>query len=137
MPWEHFEHDADIGIRGIASTLPESFSQAALAMTAVITDPAKISATQSFAIHCSANDHEILFLDWINELIYTMAVHGLLFCRFQVDITNGHLSAIAFGEPIDQMKHQPAVEIKGATFTELYVGQRPDGQWLAQCIVDV
>jgi tRNA nucleotidyltransferase (CCA-adding enzyme) len=29
------------------------------------------------------------------------------------------------------------VEIKGATFTELKVGQDEQGRWLAQCVVDV
>lgn len=137
MHWEHFEHDADIGIRGIAPTLSQAFAEAAIAMTAVITNPERIATTHSFAIHCSAADNDILFLDWINELIYAMAVHKLLFRHYQVDIMEGRLSAIAYGEPIDHRKHQPAVEIKGATFTELYVGQRSDGQWVAQCIVDV
>ena len=66
-----------------------------------------------------------------------MAVHGLLFSRYQVVIDNGKLSAIAFGEPVDQQKHQPAVEIKGATFTELHVYKQADGAWVAQCVVDV
>jgi SHS2 domain-containing protein len=38
--WEHFAHEADMGIRGIAPTLEQAFEQAALAMTAVVTDPA-------------------------------------------------------------------------------------------------
>ncbi len=42
-----------------------------------------------------------------------------------------------WGEAVDRQKHQPAVEIKGATFTELHVCQQADGLWLAQCIVDV
>lgn len=137
MSWEHFEHDADIGIRGLAPTPSLAFAQAAIALTAVITDPNCIAERQSFAIHCSAKDYDILFLDWINELIYAMAVHGVLFCRYQVDIRNGELSAIAFGEPLDRQRHRPAVEIKGATFTELFVEKRSDGLWVAQCIVDV
>ena len=40
--WEHFEHEADIGIRGIAPTLEQAFEQAAIAMTAVMTDPARV-----------------------------------------------------------------------------------------------
>jgi tRNA nucleotidyltransferase (CCA-adding enzyme) len=135
--WEHFEHGADIGIRGIAPTLEQAFEQTALAMTAVITNPDQISASKAISIRCKAPDNELLLLDWINELVYEMAVQGLLFKRFQVDITDGNLSATAFGEAIDRQKHQPAVEIKGATFTELRVYQQPDSSWVAQCIVDV
>ena len=134
---EHFDHDADIGIRGIGPTLEQAFEQAAMALTAVITDPAQVSIAISVQISCKASDNELLFFDWINELIYKMAVQGLLFGRYQVVIDNGSLTATAFGEAIDRLKHQPAVEIKGATFTELRVYQNPDGMWVAQCVVDV
>ena len=66
-----------------------------------------------------------------------MAVQGLLFKCYKVAINDGNLAATAYGEPVDRKKHQPAVEIKGATFTELQVYQQPDGSWVAQCIVDV
>ena len=135
--WEHFEHDADIGIRGIAPTLEQAYEQAALAMTAVITDVALVSPSVVVRIACDAEDAELLFLSWINELIYQMAVQHLLFSRFEVAIQGSRLSAIAYGEPVDQIKHQPAVEIKGGTFTELIVHQCDDGSWLAQCVVDV
>ncbi len=135
--WEHFEHEADIGIRGIAPTLEQAFEQAAVAMTAVVTDPAKVLDLKTIDITCMAPDTELLLVSWINELVYAMAIHGLLFSRYQVIINNGKLSATAFGEAIDRQKHQPAVEIKGATFTELRVYQQPDDSWVAQCVVDV
>lgn len=135
--WEHFEHGADIGIRGIGETLEHAFEQAAMAMTAVITDPLCVTPATAVTIGFDAPDAELLFLSWINELIYQMAVKRLLFSRFQVAIQNGHLSATVYGEAVDQQKHQPAVEVKGATFTELRVYRQDDGAWLAQCIVDV
>jgi tRNA nucleotidyltransferase (CCA-adding enzyme) len=135
--WEHFEHGADIGIRGIAPSLEQAFEQTAVAMTAVITNPDKVSAYKAVSIRCEAPDNELLLLDWINELVYEMAVQGLLFKLYQVAINDGKLSAIAFGEAVDRQKHEPAVEIKGATFTELRVYQQPNGTWVAQCIVDV
>ena len=36
--WEHFHHESDIGIRGFGSTREKAFEQAALALTAVITE---------------------------------------------------------------------------------------------------
>ncbi len=135
--WEHFEHKADIGIRGIAPTLEQAFEQAAIAMTAVVTDPNLVSDATAITITCTAPDTELLLASWINELIYEMAVHGLLFKRYQVAIDNGKLSATAFGAAVDRQKHQPAVEIKGATFTELRVYQQADDAWVAQCVVDV
>lgn len=48
-----------------------------------------------------------------------------------------HLTATAWGEPVDIARHQPAVGIKGATYTELKVAKIESGEGLAQCIVDV
>ena len=36
--WEHFPHDADVGVRGFGATAAEAFEQAALALTAVVTN---------------------------------------------------------------------------------------------------
>jgi len=135
--WEHFEHDADIGIRGIAPTLEQAFEQAAVAMTAAVTPLNLVSASKVVSIYCEAPDSELLLVSWLNELIYEMSAHSLLFNRYEVVIDDGALSATAFGEAVDRQKHQPAVEIKGATFTELRVYQQADDAWVAQCVVDV
>ena len=134
--WEHFEHEADIGIRGVGGTLAEAFEQAALALTAVVTDPALIQAETSINIACRDESHDTLLYDWLNAVIYEMATRKMLFCRFNVTIENNRMTAIATGETIDVTRHQPAAEIKGATFTELAVHQG-QGHWCAQCVVDV
>ncbi len=135
--WEHFHHEADIGVRGLGNTLPEAFEQAALAMIAVVTAPERIQYRRSVEINLSAPDNEFLLTEWLNSLIYEMAVRRLLFSRFEVNIQDHSLRAEVWGEPIDQAKHQPAVELKGATLTELKVEQTEGGYWIAQCVVDV
>ncbi len=40
--WEHFPHGADIGVRGFGATREQAFEQAAVALSAVITEPAGI-----------------------------------------------------------------------------------------------
>jgi tRNA nucleotidyltransferase (CCA-adding enzyme) len=135
--WEHFEHGADIGVRGFGATEAQAFEQAALAMTAVITDPAGVAARDVVEIACEAGDHELLFARWLNALVYEMAVRHLLFARYEVAIDDGRLRARAFGEPVDVARHRPAVEVKGATYTALRVARTDDGGWLAQTVVDV
>jgi tRNA nucleotidyltransferase (CCA-adding enzyme) len=134
--WEHFEHKADIGVRGIGDTLPEAFEQAALAMTAVITDVARIRPNTTIEIRCSDADTDTLFYDWLNALIYEMATRKMLFSEFRVAIEHNALTARVAGEAIDIDRHQPSVEIKGATFTELAVYSEGT-QWVAQCVIDV
>jgi tRNA nucleotidyltransferase (CCA-adding enzyme) len=135
--WEHFRHVADIGVRGTGRSLAEAFEQAALAMTAVIVDPGDVAELGEVAIEVSAPDDELLLTEWLNALVYEMATRHMLFARFEVKIRGDSLSATAWGEPIDVARHQPTVEIKGATFTELRVWRSDDGLWHAQCVVDV
>jgi SHS2 domain-containing protein len=134
--WEHFEHQADIGVRGIGNTRAEAFEQAALAMSAIVTDLSHIEPRQAIDVACEDPDQELLLVDWLNALIFETATRKMLFSRFDVNIEDGQLAARAWGEPVNIARHQPAVEIKGATYTELKVYQEQD-QWVAQCIVDV
>ncbi len=135
--WEHFDHEADIGIRGIGETLDEAFVQAALALTAVVTSLKDISPEFSIDLHCEESDPEILFVDWLNALIYEMATRKMLFSRFEINLDKSKLEATAWGEKVDISRHQPAVEIKGATYTALHVGINNSGQWVAETVVDV
>ena len=137
MAWEHFAHGADIGVRGKGATRSEAFEQAALAVTAVVTDPAGVGAQTAVEMRCAAPDDELLLADWLNLLIYEMATRNMLFGRFAVSLRDHALDAKAWGEPVDRERHRPAVEVKGATYTALSVARRDDGTWVAQCVVDV
>jgi SHS2 domain-containing protein len=134
--WEHFPHDADVGVCGYGRTPAEAFEQAALALTAVVTT-AEIKSATMIDIECSAPDLELLFVEWLNSIIYEMAVRRMLFSRFSVVIEGGVLRARLWGEDVDVARHAPACEPKGATYTALKVLIRGDGTWSASCIVDV
>jgi len=134
--WEQFPHQADMGIRGIAPTKAQAFEQAALAMTAVVADPATVNPREAVTMECEAPDDELLLVDWLNSLVFEMSTRKWLFGRFEVKIDQHRLIATAWGEPVDLARHQPAVEIKGATYTALRVAQE-NGQWIAQTVVDV
>jgi SHS2 domain-containing protein len=135
--WEHFYHMADIGVRGRGKTLAQAFEQTAIAMMAVITEPERIQPQQAIDLSCAAPDQELLLVDWLNALVYEMATRKMLFSRFEVTLQAQQLTARAWGEKIDIARHEPTVEIKGATYTELKVAQLADGSWMAQCVVDV
>jgi len=136
LGWEHFSHDADIGVRGCGPTLAEAFEQAALALTAVVTDT-EVAAQTAVKISCEAPDRELLLVEWLNAVIYEMAVRRMLFGRFKVEIDDHRLTGTLWGEPVDPKRHMPACEPKGATYTALHVAQGADGIWSAGCIVDV
>jgi tRNA nucleotidyltransferase (CCA-adding enzyme) len=137
MPWEHFSHQADMGIRGLGASKEEAFEQAAVALTAVITDPEKVEPVTSITVRREDPDDELLFAEWINALVYEIATRKMLFNRFRVHLSGSSLIGEAWGEPVNVEKHQPAVEVKGATYTALQVRRESDGRWIAQCVVDV
>ncbi|MEX0752198.1 MAG: archease [Xanthobacteraceae bacterium] len=134
--WEHFPHDADVGVRGWGATAAEAFEQAAHALTAVITD-AEVKPQLSVDVACEAPDLELLFVEWLNAIIYEMAVRKMLFGRYSVRIDGNRLTGTLWGEPVDVERHAPACEPKGATYTALRVAKESDGGWSAACIVDV
>jgi SHS2 domain-containing protein len=135
--WEHFSHPSDIGIRGVAPTKAEAFAQAAMALTAVITDLEKVEPKQAVDIVCEENDDEMLFIAWLSSLLYEMDARNMLFSRFEVELVEGGLKARVWGEPVDVARHEPVVEVKAATYAGLEVGRDNESNWVAQCIVDV
>jgi tRNA nucleotidyltransferase (CCA-adding enzyme) len=135
--WEHFAHEADMGVRGVGTSLAEAFEQAALALTGVITDPGNVAANELVEVACEAPDQELLLVDWLNALVYEMATRNMLFARFKVQFDGLHLRGSAWGEKVDIGRHHPAVEVKGATYTALSVSQDDTNSWVAQCVVDV
>lgn len=135
--WEHFPHGADIGVRGVGRSLEEAFVQGGLALTAVVASPEAIQQMTGVRIECEAAEPDVLFVDWLNAIVYEMAVRRMLFGAYRVTIDGSRLTAEAIGEQVEESRHEPAVEIKGATYTGLRVAREPDDSWTAQCVVDV
>ena len=93
--WEHFEHDADIGLRAWASSREGLFEAMAEALTALIADPKRVRPAEPVSIHCEAPDDPLLLADWLNALIYEMATRKMLFGDWRVAIDGQALDAVA------------------------------------------
>jgi SHS2 domain-containing protein len=79
----------------------------------------------------------MLFVEWLNAIIYEMALGKMLFGRFRVQVTGNALHGVLWGEPVDPARHDPGSEPKGATYTALSVSRDEHGIWSARCVVDV
>lgn len=135
--WEHFDHQADIGIRGYGRTMAEAFEQAGLALTAVITVLSRVRQDGKVEVFCEAPDREMLLADWLNIILREMSAQKMLFSRYQVTIEGNRLRGELWGEKLDRTRHEPAVEVKGASYLHLRVVEDDQGGWIAQCVVDV
>jgi SHS2 domain-containing protein len=139
---EHFEHGADIGVRGSGASLEEAFAAAGVAVSMLLVeDPSRLGASIDERVACSAAGLEELLVAFLNELISLMDARRVVFGSFDLRIAQRpdgewQLSGRARGEPLDPARHEATVEPKGATFTELRVAEEGGG-WVAQCVVDV
>ncbi|WP_211224798.1 archease [Meiothermus rufus] len=70
----------------MGATLAQAFEQAALALTAVITDPAKVRPLQRVELECEASRASLLLVDWLNRLVFEMSTRKMLFSRFEVHL---------------------------------------------------
>ncbi|MDA8100231.1 MAG: archease [Nitrospiraceae bacterium] len=136
IPYETFEHEADIGIRGFGDSLEESFAHAAAAMYSVVVDVGNVEPRERRSITVSAPERDLLLVEWLNALLAVSDIDRLVFSKFAVSIRGNELAGEAWGEPLDRMKHRPRVEVKGATYHMLHVGTE-EGRFVAQCVVDV
>lgn len=135
--WEHFSHSADIGVRGWGRTPDQAFEEIAMALTRIVTG-AEVRLLNEVTVTCQAPDLELLLVEWLNAIIYEMAVRRMLFGRYVVTIDGlRRLRGTLWGEPVDVARHAPAVEPKGATYTCLSVTHEPEGCWTAACVIDV
>lgn len=135
--WEHFEHDADIGLRAVAATREGLFEVMGQALTAIITEPAAVRPVETISVSCEAPDDALLLVDWLNALVFEMATRRMLFGSWHVELSGQKLQGQVQGEVVDRLRHQPVVEVKGATYTALSVEQDSEGSWHGQCVVDV
>lgn len=103
--WEHFGHEADMGVRGFGATKQQAFENAAFALIAVIADPGRVRPEELVELNCEAADDKLLFVDWLNALVYEMATRKMLFSRFEVSVDGHKLHGKAWGESVRH--HRP------------------------------
>ncbi len=141
MPYEYIDHQADLGIRGIGSSLEEAMSAAAQAMLDAMADTSKVAKKVRLVQRCAAPDILALFVEWLNELLYQREVNGLLLAaarvtRLEASGEGWTLEGVAWGEPFDPARHETYVEVKAATYFGLDHWTE-DGRHVIQCVVDL
>lgn len=136
LNYETFEHEADIGVRGLGGSVDEAFANAAAAMYSVMVKIEAVKPQEKRIVTASAPDIELLLVEWLNALLSMSDIERMVFSRFEVKIDGTSLTGSAWGETLDRIRHEPNVEVKGATYHMLSVKNK-DNRYIAQCVVDV
>lgn len=137
--YETFDHTADIGLRARSETLEGLLAEAAKALFSVLcanSDAVERVRSVQFHIEHDTDSPDDLLFDWLCELLYAFDTEHMLFRDFDVQLNNGALTATAYGEPIDESRHELDMDVKAITYHGLKVEQQTDG-WLAEVIVDL
>jgi len=135
--FEIIDHAADVGIIAYGADVEELFSNAALALFSLITEPESVEEKLHLNLEVSSEDTDSLLIEWLNELIYFFDTKHMLFNRFDIgNVTHNELKATCYGEGFDPMKHKIKIGVKAATYHMLKLDKNGDG-YKAQIILDI
>ena len=137
--FELTDHTADVGLRVWGPSEAALFEQGALALTALVCDPATVEPRETYSVIAEAQEGspDALLVAWLNELLYRIDSDGIVFCGFSIDgLTHRYVSARARGESFDLRRHTSRLVVKAATYHGLSV-RRLDDRWEATVILDV
>ena len=136
-PFEIIDHTADIGIIAYGADIKQVFANAALGLFNLMADLGNLKEDTKRQIELSAEDVEVLLVEWLNELIYISDVEHIIFKRFEInELSSTQLRATCFGEKIKPGQHRLKREIKAATYHMLRLNKE-NGSYKVQIIFDI
>jgi len=131
------DHTADVGIIAYGADVKELFSNAALGLVSLITDPESVAERLHIDLEVKSEDTDSLLVEWLNELIYFFDAEHILFNRFDIrNLTHNQLKATCYGERFDPSKHRIKIGVKAATYHMLSLDKDDDG-YRARIIFDI
>jgi SHS2 domain-containing protein len=135
--WEHFETEADVGVRAWAPTRAGAFAQAALGVFALVIGPDGVVEHEHREVRAQGDSPERLLVAWINECLYVHEIEGFVVSRVDVDSCGESLvHGVIHGEEVDASRHQLGTIVKAATLHQVVVAASA-GRHEVRVIVDV
>jgi len=139
MKYEYLPHTADVKFKSYGKTLEEAFSNAALALTEVITDYNKVEAKVEKTIEIESEDEKALLYDFLEQFIVLLDSESFLLNSIkELNIKKGKklkLKAIIIGDTeID--KYKTETHIKAVTYQEMEI-KKENSKYMLQVVLDL
>jgi SHS2 domain-containing protein len=135
--WEHFEVEADVGVRSWGPSRAAAVAQLTLGVFSVIADPATIQVTERREVRAQADGPEALLVTWIDECLYVHEIEGFVVHEVEMTVCTDTLAhGYLHGEQLDPGRHRVGSVVKGATYHQIALTER-EGLHEARLIVDV
>jgi SHS2 domain-containing protein len=136
MKYEFLPHTADVKFRAYGKTIEEAFSNAALALTKVITDPDKVEPKVEKIIEIESEDEKALLYDFLEQfLILLDSDNFLLNSVKKIKIEGNKLKAIIVGDTKLE-KYETETHIKAVTYQEMEI-KKEEGKYMLQVVLDL
>jgi SHS2 domain-containing protein len=135
--YEHFDVEADVGVRAWGRDRAEAFAEAARGVLAIAVDPAGVQDRETRDVRAQAATVEELLVAWINECVYVHEIEGFAIHRVSVQrVDDRVVHGVLHGEPIETDRHRLGTVIKGVTHHRVGVADTGTGCEVS-VIVDV
>lgn len=132
--YEFLKHTGDLKFRAYSSSVKGMFENCALAISSVLSRGKKIKSLIKKEISVSGNDYESLLYSFIDELIYLFDAEGFIVSKAELEIEDGKLKGIVYGD--DSTNYKDLDAIKAPTYAEMYVKNKGK-KWECQVVLDV
>ena len=119
--------------------LNDLFATAARALAELMVDPDTLPLTVTRSVALSADTLDLLFYDWLAELIFRKDRDGEVFPRARLDVREGapaSLTAALEGGVIDPARTGLRADAKAVTFHQFRL-ERAAGGWRARVVIDI
>jgi SHS2 domain-containing protein len=132
---------ADIAFRVRAKDPEKLFAAGASALLSImLQNPEAILPSKHITFNCESPELDLLYFDFLTELIFYKDSKKILLLPERVDIKQSnnryYLACRAKGDAIDRNRHNFNVDIKAVTMHHLKVEQKND-EWTATAVLDV
>lgn len=135
--YEHFDVEADVGVRAWGPDRGAAFAQAALGVLALGVAPEDVEERETRDVRAQATTPEGLVVAWINECVYVHEIEGFAVHRVSVDLAaDDVIHGVLHGEDLDRARHRLGTVVKGATHHQLAL-EATEGGFEIRLIVDV
>lgn len=127
LPFEYFEHTADVGIRAWGPSLDVAFGEAAKGLIGNMVDTSQAKPVGEARIELEAENVERLLFAFLDELLDIFYTRMWVLAEIDVRIAGEgrKLTAILRGEAYDATRHGHVHEIKAMTWHGLKVQADP------------
>ncbi|MDD5651165.1 MAG: archease [Candidatus Nanoarchaeia archaeon] len=135
MKYKFLEHKADAKFQAFGKTLEETFSNAALAMTSVMTDYEKIKPNVTYKIEAEGSDKKALLYNFLEQLLILLDTESFLLHKVKsIKINKNKLEAEFIGDKFSKNNYVIKINIKAVTYNDMEVKEKP---FMVQVVVDI